>query len=79
MKTYKVTYTGNSSRFKGREFEVNAETAREAVEDVYAQYCDQNYFPQEDESIIDCDGHIIAESGDDQIEFDGGYFIAEEN
>lgn len=37
----------------------------------------QNYFPQADGSIVDCDGNILAESDDDTIEYDGGYFYAE--
>ena len=78
MKTYKVTYNGNASRFINFETEVTANSEREAVEDVYSQYCDQNYFPQEDNSIQDCDGHIIASPTDDVIEYDGGNFIAEE-
>jgi len=36
-----------------------------------------NYFPQEDGSIKDCDGHTIAEADDDTIEYDGGGFCAE--
>lgn len=78
MKTYKVTYSGNSSRFRNFSSEVNAKSEREAVEDVYGDYLDQNYFPQEDGSIKDCDGNIIAEAYDDTIEYDGGCFSAEE-
>lgn len=78
MKTYKVTYSGNSSRFRNFSSEVNANSEREAVEDVYGDYLDQNYFPQEDGSIKDCDGNIIAEADDDTIEYDGGCFSAEE-
>jgi len=78
MKTYKVTYNGNNSHFRNFEIEVNANSEREATEDVYADYCDQNYFPQEDGSIKDCDGHVIANPDDDCIEYDGGYFSAEE-
>jgi hypothetical protein len=78
MKTYKVIYSGNSTHFKNFETIVNAHFEREAVEDVYSEYCDQNYFPQENGSIKDCDGHIIAEPNDDTIEYDGGCFSAEE-
>ena len=79
MKTYKVTYSGNATRFRNFETEVNANSEREAVEDVYGDYLDENYFPQEDGSIKDCDGNTIAEADDDTIEYDGGCFSAEEN
>lgn len=39
---------------------------------------DDNYFPQDDGSILDCDGRIIAEDDDSEIEYDGGYFYASE-
>jgi hypothetical protein len=54
-------------------------TAREAVEEFYQQRMDENYFPQEDGSIQDCDGNEICSSDDDDesIYFDGGYFKAE--
>lgn len=78
MKTYKVTYNGNNSHFRNFETEVNANSEREAAEDVYAACLDQNYFPQEDNSIKDCDGQTIAIPEDDEIEYDGGYFSAEE-
>lgn len=78
MKTYLVTYEGNSTRFKYFEEEVNANSAREAVEGVYSKYLDENYFPQDDGSVKDCDGHTIAEEDDDSIEYDGGGFGAQE-
>lgn len=78
MKAYKVTYSGNSTKFRNFETVVNADSEREAVEDVYGDYLDQNYFPQEDGSIKDCDGNTIAEATDDTIEYDGGCFSAEE-
>lgn len=78
MKTYLVTYSGNSSRFSNFERTVNANSEREAVQDVYASYLSDNYFPEDDGSIKDCDGHTIAEADDDCIEYDGGYFSAEE-
>jgi len=77
MKTYKVTYSGNASRFRNFESTVNADSEREAVEDVYSSIMDENYFPQEDGSIKDCDGHTVAEADDDTIEYDGGCFSAE--
>lgn len=77
MNTYKITYNGNATKFKNFETLLNAESERGAVEDVYADYLDQDYFPQDDGSILDCDGNIIADPDDDQIEYDGGYFTAE--
>lgn len=78
MKNYRVTYSGNATRFKNFSEEVFADNAREAVEQVYSERMDDNYFPQEDGSIRDCDGHEIADSSDEYIEYDGGYFSAEE-
>ena len=78
MKQYKVTYSGNATRFKNFEDIVLADTEREAVEDVYSIYLNSNYFPQEDGSIKDCDGNTIAEADDTTIEYDGGCFSAEE-
>lgn len=78
MKTYKVTYGGNASRFKNLESEVNANSEREAVENVYQRAMDENYFPQDDGSIRDCSGYEIANATDNCIEYDGGYFSAEE-
>jgi hypothetical protein len=77
MKTYKVTYSGNASRFRNFEIEVNANSEREAVEGVFQQVMNDNYFPQEDGSILDCDGYEIATANDDAIEHDGGCFSAE--
>jgi len=77
METYKVTYSGNASRFRNFESEVNANSEREAVEKVYQQVMDENYFPQEDGSILDCDGNEVATANDTVIEYDGGCFSAE--
>ncbi|HEV8053076.1 MAG TPA: hypothetical protein VGP47_11330 [Parachlamydiaceae bacterium] len=77
MKTYTVTYSGNSSRFKNFETQVNATSEREAVENVYQSIMDENYFPQEDGTILDCDGNEIATADDTTIEYDGGCFSSE--
>lgn len=77
MKTYEVSYSGNSSRFDGFTSMVNAESKREAVEAVYQSVLDENYFPQEDGTIQDCTGYEIADATDTYIEYDGGYFSAE--
>ena len=78
MKTYNVSYAGNSSKFSNFTIEVNANSEREAVEKVYADVMDSNYFPQEDGSVLDCDGYEVADSTDLTIEYDGGCFYAEE-
>jgi hypothetical protein len=78
MKTYKVTYSGNSTRFKNFEAEVTAESERKAVEKVFSQHLDSNYFPQEDGTIKDYDGEIIASATNNVIDYDGGCFSAEE-
>jgi len=78
MKDYKVTYSGNASRFKKFEKDVFANSEREAVEKVYSSIMDENYFPQDDGSIRDCDGHEIADAEDTCIKYDGGYFTAKE-
>ena len=79
MKTYKVTYSGNASRFQDFESEVNANSQREAVEKVFASVLDSNYFPQKDGSVLDCDGEIVAEDSNDvYFMYDGGSFYAEE-
>ena len=77
MKTYEVSYLGNSSRFEGFTRTVNAESKREAVEAVYQLVLDENYFPQEDGTILDSTGYEIADANDTYIEYDGGYFSAE--
>ena len=78
MKNYKVSYNGNSSRFTDFNEEIFANSEREAVIGVYRDWMDGNYFPQEDGTIEDCDGHEIASATSDSIEYDGGCFFAEE-
>lgn len=78
MKTYNVTYSGNSLRFRNFSYEINANSEREAVETVFGKVMDENYFPQNDGSILDCDGHTLAEANDNTIDYDGGCFSAEE-
>lgn len=77
MKTYKVTYSGNSTRFRGFEREVVANSEREAVEKIFQQVNDENYFPEDDGTIKDCDGEIIATPEDVVIDYDGGCFRAD--
>lgn len=78
MKKYKVGYSGNATRFKNFEDIVLADTEREAVEKVFQRVMDENYFPQEDGSIKDCDGNELATATDAIIDYDGGCFSAEE-
>ena len=77
MKNYLVTYRGNATRLKNFKREVSANSDREAVIEIYSRYFYDNYFPQEDGSIKDCDGHTIADADDNTIEYDGGCFSAE--
>lgn len=78
MKTYTVKYNGNNSRFRNLNEEVSANTMRDAVIKVYADRFDDNYFPQDDGRVRDCDGEIICDLSDESIFFDGGYLYAEE-
>ena len=77
MKTYKVTYTRNVTKFRNFEMEVKANSEREAVEIAYSQILNNSYFPQEDGTIKDSDGEIIAGPTSNTIDYDGGCFIAE--
>lgn len=78
MKQYTVYYVGNSTRFIKFKREVLAESERQAVENVFGTYMPDNYFPQDDGTIKDCDGYTIADKDDQTIKYDGGYFFAEE-
>lgn len=78
MKNYKITYTGRNSRFVDFEETATGNNPREAVESVYAQHMDENYFPDGFGTICNCKGDVIARPDDDRIRFDGGYFEAEE-
>jgi hypothetical protein len=73
-----VTYSGNSRRYKNFSREVDANSKREAVEIVYERCFEQDYYPQDDGSILDLNGNTIAKADDDAIESDGGRFSAEE-
>jgi len=77
MSLYKVTYKGNSTRFKDFIQFVVAPTERMAVESVCLQHLDDDYFPDHDGNVFDCDGNTVATPESKTIEYDGGYFIAE--
>ena len=75
---YSVTYSGNSSRFNNFTEDVLATSQRDAVEQVFSKYLNDNYYPQDDGSILDCDGDYVAEDANDiYFAHDGGYFYAE--
>jgi hypothetical protein len=81
---YRVRYNGNSSRYRDREWEVLSSSEKEAVERVYSDIMDWNYFPEAetyeyggDHIIRDCGGDVIRDENDDRIYYDGGYFYAE--
>jgi len=78
MKTFKVSYSGTNSRYRNFKRVITATCEREAVEKVYQQTMDANYFPQDDGTIQDCSGVTIASATDTTIEYDGGCFTAEE-
>lgn len=77
MNYFTVTYTGRNTRFASFKDSVLADSKRDAVENVYSKFLNDNYFPQDDGTINDCDGNQIATADDDRIEYDGGYFEAE--
>lgn len=79
MKNYKITYSGNSTKFKRVcPIEFQGENERDAVESFYKYYLDAAYYPQEDGSILDDLGREVASSTSATIEYDGGYFAAHE-
>lgn len=77
-KKFVVKYKGTSSKRKNFREVVDTASEREAVETAYKMYHDDNYFPQHDGSIKDQQGHVIAHATDTTIEYDGGYFYADE-
>lgn len=79
IKIYVVSYIGNSMKYKGFRTTLTATSKRGAVEKFYESYLNYNYFPQEDGTIKDCDGDIIAYPDENEIRFDGGYFTADED
>ncbi len=73
---YKVVYTGSVERYKNK-FSIELATSeREAVRQSYARVHDLDYFPQDDGTVLDCDGNIIQNKTEDTIQYDGGYYIA---
>lgn len=78
MNTFHVTYIGRNSKFKNFAQIIEATSKRNAVEKAYAAHLSDSYFPQDDGSIKDADGHIVADATDETIDYDGGYFEADE-
>jgi hypothetical protein len=81
MKTFQITYDGNSTQAKlrlQRGYTLNAEDANDAVVKFYRMFMDDNYFPQEDGSIVDEQGREVMLPMDTCISYDGGYFYATE-
>jgi hypothetical protein len=79
---YTVMYFGNAKMWQDLCEEVAAYSKREAVEYLYSKMFDEDYFP-ENPSVFgglvrDCDGNVIADANDESIEYDGGYFYAEQ-
>jgi hypothetical protein len=73
---YKVVYTGSVERYKNK-FSIELATSeRDAVRQSYARVHDLDYFPQDDGTVLDCDGNIIQNKTEDTIYYDGGYYIA---
>jgi hypothetical protein len=77
MDMYKVTYKGNATRFKDFLQIVVTPNERMAVEKVYFQHLNNDYFPDDQGNIFDVDQNLIADKNSNTIEYDGGYFIAE--
>lgn len=78
MPIYIVRYQGSELSLRNLSVIVIAQSKGQAVEDFYCEYFNENYFPQEDGSIQDCFGDVIAEAGSHTIKYAGGYFYAEE-
>lgn len=78
---FAVMYFGNAKRYHDLNYEILAFTKREAVEMFYEKIRGEDYFPEDEFAygglVRDCDGNVIAEVGDESIEYDGGYFYAE--
>jgi hypothetical protein len=78
---YTVMYFGNAKIYQDLCEEVAAYSKRHAVEKVYAKMRNEDYFPDDfflwGGIVKDCDGNVIAYSGSETIEYDGGYFYAE--
>jgi hypothetical protein len=79
---YTVMYFGNAKKYQDLRQEIAAFSKREAVERFYAAMLNSNYFPEDEFSwggyVFDCDKNLIAYPGGEGIEYDGGYFYAEQ-
>jgi hypothetical protein len=79
MKKFQIVYTGNAMKGKRLSGEIiEALNARDAIRDFYQMYFDFDFFPQDDGSIENANGEVIAEADDaNRIAYDGGFFYAE--
>jgi hypothetical protein len=79
---YAVKYLGNAKKYQELHQEIAAISKREAVERFYAAILNSDYFPVNEFEwgglVKDCDGNVIADAHDETIEYDGGYFYAEQ-
>jgi hypothetical protein len=79
---YSVMYFGNAKIYQDLCEEVAAYSKRHAVEQVYSKMLNENYFPGDEflwgGYVLDRDGNVIADANDESIEYDGGYFYAEQ-
>jgi hypothetical protein len=73
--TSKFRMFKNGIEFLGTEY---AESQQDALISIYGKMDDQNYFPNDDlTEIADCDGHIIWEEGDSNIDRgDCSYYVS---
>lgn len=80
MNNYKIQYNGNSREFKTKfangEYIYIAASKREAVEEFFRTENDSEYYPQEDGSIINASGNLVADADSDTFRYDGGNFFA---
>jgi hypothetical protein len=76
MNTYEITYRGESHKFRAFKATTDAKTAANAIEDIYSDFIPDDYFPQQDGSILDSKGNIVRERGEENIRYKGGEFFA---
>lgn len=58
---------------------VSAISEDDALHQIVNKWDDQNYFPQEDGSIKDCDTQTIFEPGDGSVDFGDYYYYVQED
>jgi hypothetical protein len=86
MKTFKASriYSETTIRYKmfknGIEYlgTIEATNQDEAIHKTVCKYDDQNYFPDDNGNIQDCDGNTVFAPGDDSADFVDYAYIVEE-